>query len=258
MTLKGNIIMLCFLVGVSCNQGQTIKEYEEGGYRGRGPFLHDSIKTGEHYSYYCDGNIRSISRFDSSGNLNGPSVIYHQNGRIQQERFFVDDVVEGPVSEYYKAGNIKSRGYFLNGKNVGNVYHYHDNGKMSTYNFYDFNGNNLIYLSSDTGARIGRVMGMEQFLSDSLIVMDENVLRSDTAELWILLAAIPGFHAEAKVEELDANSRILSTRNVGSSETMIKIQFQLSAQATRLKLEGTVLDSISGKKKTVISHYEIL
>jgi antitoxin component YwqK of YwqJK toxin-antitoxin module len=85
--------------------------------------------TGIVKSYYENGNIRSVARFEA-GKRDGITKIYRENGIIMQEIPFKNGEEEGIMRSYYKSGALRVESLYKNGKAEGIMKTYSEGGEL--------------------------------------------------------------------------------------------------------------------------------
>ncbi len=126
---------------------QTEQKVEEGKYQ-------DNKKSGLWVEYYCNGYLKTKLQY-VNGRPDGYCVIYHDNGKIQEEgqwssklnkwvgkyRLYYDNGQvqhefafnpsgkrEGPAKYFYENGQVAIEGNFQNGQEVGMFKEYYETG----------------------------------------------------------------------------------------------------------------------------------
>lgn len=65
----------------------------------------DTLLHGMTKEYYTDGTLKSVTPL-VDGKVNGRSIIYHSNGKIEQISFRKHDIRLGPQTQYYDNGRL--------------------------------------------------------------------------------------------------------------------------------------------------------
>ena len=110
--------------------------------------------------YYISGQLQGEATFvyidydDENKNFKeGKMTLYHQNGKIESETYYLNNTLNGPQIEYYEDGTKQSEAFFNFGVLNGPMINYKANGQFDIVAQYD-NGNlrNNKYLQfSDDG-----------------------------------------------------------------------------------------------------------
>ncbi len=88
--------------------------------------LDDSIMNGLWIEYYPNKVIKTV-QFYVAGELQGPFLLFHENGNLKFESQMVNNEFEGKRTVYFDNGEVQNIGYFLNGKqdSIWEFYTYH-------------------------------------------------------------------------------------------------------------------------------------
>lgn len=116
----------------------------------------DSKKNGLWIEYYCNGNLKGKIQY-ANGRPDGYCIIYHENGKIQEEgqwssklnrwvgkyklyydngqvqhefNFNQNGKREGPAKYFYENGQLAIEGNFQNGQETGVFKEYYENGDV--------------------------------------------------------------------------------------------------------------------------------
>jgi len=116
----------------------------------------DNKKNGLWIEYYCNGNLKNKIQY-VNGRPDGYCIIYHENGKIQEEgqwssklnrwvgkyrlyyengqvqhefNFNQNGKREGPAKYYYENGQLAIEGNFINGQETGVFKEYYENGDL--------------------------------------------------------------------------------------------------------------------------------
>src|SRR3989338_4576619 len=71
--------------------------------------------------------------------LNGPVVMYYDNGQLKAERFYRDSKLNGIYRMYHNNGQLKIDGTYKDDKMEGMFQHYNENGQLQIEEIYHDN-----------------------------------------------------------------------------------------------------------------------
>lgn len=90
--------------------------------------------------YYDNGQLESVSYYDSEGNATGEWKDYYSNGHLLSVREFSNGVLLYET-EYFENGQLKSKGaYELNMHKVGEWKYYFENGQLKLIGIHKYTG----------------------------------------------------------------------------------------------------------------------
>ena len=72
----------------------------------------------------------------SERKLNGPVLMYYDNGRLKAERTYKDAKLNGSYRMYYESGQLKLEGTYKDDKMDGTFRHYDQNGRLEVEEVY--------------------------------------------------------------------------------------------------------------------------
>lgn len=99
-----------------------------------GEFLEDSLHN-EVKGYYLNGNVQYIKHYNR-GIRQGASILYFDNGAVEQQAMFVNDLPDGGVIAYYPDSTLRYFKEFAAGLPNGKFYMYHRNGCAANEEYY--------------------------------------------------------------------------------------------------------------------------
>lgn len=85
--------------------------------------------------FYPDGQLKTEWRCQN-GHLNGVSKLYFENGTVEKESSYADDVRQGVTNSYYESGELKSICNFKDGELDGDHKIFYENGTLKELTFY--------------------------------------------------------------------------------------------------------------------------
>lgn len=160
------------------------------------------------YAGYIYGKIKIKSHF-KNGLREGVCVWYYENtGNKRREIHYKKGVPEGAENAYYPNGNLDYSVEWKNNRYVNSQYHYRDNGKMSTYNAFDFSkneNNGFCYVGYDSDGRFHQVLGrvfssyVYTTCKDSIIQLNNEAQYDCISDLHISVATPPDLVTNVKV-----------------------------------------------------------
>ena len=95
--------------------------------------------------YYINGQLQNeftcpyLDYDDPGKNFHeGESTWYHENGQIQQKRYYFNNKINGLNTYYYENGEKSSESEYYNGILNGDYVQYYQNGKIKLYALYEY------------------------------------------------------------------------------------------------------------------------
>ena len=67
----------------------------------------------------------------------GKQIEYYENGNIEYEAYFKNNLKNGIESGFFPSGKIESFGIYSNGKQSGKFYEYYESGLIKKESFYE-------------------------------------------------------------------------------------------------------------------------
>jgi antitoxin component YwqK of YwqJK toxin-antitoxin module len=77
------------------------------------------LKTGVWKTWYDNGVLCSICKYDKKGNLTEKKETYFKNGNLETRATYANNVLNGAYAEFYENGKPRSKGAYKNGKRSG-------------------------------------------------------------------------------------------------------------------------------------------
>lgn len=124
-------LILVILLTSSCTSKTKFVEIynDEGILTEKYQVIQDSIKHGEYYSFYPEGNIFEASHYNM-GELSGQRKLYFQDGTVEIEENYVEGVIQGPYHTYYKNGKPNVSCNYNHGVLEGLVRKFYNTGEL--------------------------------------------------------------------------------------------------------------------------------
>ena len=143
---------------MSCNNNS--KRITKGSFDLEGVFVKDSIPDGVIKYYKKNTNNLVATREFKNGLLNGPSINYHGEKKIQTLNY-MDGLANG-FSELYDSatGIITNREYYYNDRRIGPSFQYNLDGSLMNYQFDNFENKSLYQINYNTQEK--------KFISDDI------------------------------------------------------------------------------------------
>lgn len=95
--------------------------------------------------YYINGQLQNeftcpYLDYDDAGKHfhEGESTWYHENGQIQQKRYYLNNKINGLNTYYFENGEVSQQAEYYNGIKNGDYAQYYQNGKIKLYALYEY------------------------------------------------------------------------------------------------------------------------
>lgn len=120
-----NLVTLLVLIFnlITCNQPETIKEFDKNGTLISETQLINGKKNGKMITYFPTGRIKRISNYKDDI-LEGQQITYFENGQVADKVIYSNGNLNGEYFAYYSNGNLGQRGFYLNNLRVGLLFEY--------------------------------------------------------------------------------------------------------------------------------------
>ncbi len=119
--------------------------------------------------YYPDGTLSAVNECFINGKKNGLSKTYFQNGILESESYWNNDIPNGEAKYYYQNGSISAVGNFKDGVKHGSLISYDSaTGKIDKKGMYNY----------------GKFNGIEYFFDKNGKEYASNIFKADTVDCF--------------------------------------------------------------------------
>ena len=103
-------------------------------------YRNDTLDGNRVIFYEATGDTNVVETYNK-GRFEGPYRVYYENGKLELEANYVNNVMEGEVHKYYETGELMEVVNFQDNEENGPFKEYYANGNVKTEGFY-MNGDN--------------------------------------------------------------------------------------------------------------------
>lgn len=240
------MFFFCCITIVSCDKKEKklLKEYYQSGkLKKSGWYIKSQILVDTTFYYFENGNFERIEVRNDSGQLNGITKLYHDNGLVSQEISYLNNFVRGFTNSYDENGKLTSKLFYLNTRQIGDGYWYAHNGKINQYGFNGFGKEYRNFIKYDEYGKILEKIAPLIFM-DSLstyLTSDEKVY-----DVSLLLSNPPNCRTSVLINYISKDSIIKRQDSVISQPYYFKKE-KFSSDIDRVMFYGKQYDSLTGK-----------
>lgn len=253
-------IVFILIFSLSCsNDGKfklIKKYYPNGKIKSYGYYTKDTVPVDTIYSLYENGNFASKEVYDSFGHPRGQSIFFHKNGKVSKIVNYDKGITQGFYYEFNQLGMLKSKIFFIDDNQVGDSYYYNDTGHITAYNFYDFLGNNLNFISFDSNGKNIKNIRQRIFI-DSVLAYNGDTDKKDehSYDIRLVISNPPKCKNSLNIQYISKKQFLIRSDSI-TPEPLFYRRQKLNDSTASIKINGSQYDSMT--QKTIYQTSEIL
>lgn len=244
MDKKCILILLNIFILISChNKNGDIKKkyYISGELESYGSYIQDSIPIDTIFSFYKNGNYKSIYVYNKAGNLDGITKTFFENGNLNHEIPYSNGILNGFVNEYDSlTGYLHSKQFHFADTKSGDLYIY-KKSQIVYYAFYDFSDRKINHIEYDSSFKISRDIRQEIFLDTLTNLKDGNY------QLIVLLSNPPKTYNKIEIQSFSINGNIIECDTISGHDSYIYKEAPLTDTIAGIKIIMNQFDSVLNK-----------
>jgi len=239
----------CMLIGCVEKREFKIEYYDSHSKKSEGYYINnrpiDTLRT-----FYENGTIKSLEIFNTNSELNGVCKYYYENGVLSEAIPYDRNKKSGDYESFLSNGVLLKRAFFYEDLPMGDAFYFDSvSGKIKYYNFSNFDNKGLLLCEFNNNGEI--IKEDEDFFFLDSINFNRKVL-NDSVKVLMLISHRPKSRLALKIESLDANEKILASKDVDTKERLVKFNFPSFETSNRIRTTSIRYDSINAREKTFI------
>ncbi len=256
----GLIIALTMLCGCGTETKKKFKRdyYPSGEIKSYGFYIRDSMPVDTIFTFFKNGQMSSLEIYNGIGNA-VKSVSYFDNGKLHKIINYENGLANGFFNTYDSGGKIINKIFYYNDKRIGDSYFYEKNNL--TYNFYDWNGDNVSLVRYDSTYKIVEDRRQVIFI-DSLKINNDSSSHKihHLYDLLFIISNPPKCKTDVIIKFFSKKNNLIREDSV-SNLSVFKKMGEFSDNLASIKIIGRQFDSLTAKTiyqyDTKILEYEV-